>query len=61
MEPVDLEKGESSIGVTLIREEGESKDWDRIRTLGEGVRGGGGRRVAMVQRWGYHNKVQKCE
>jgi hypothetical protein len=60
MEPVDLENGESSIGVTLTRDEGESKDCDRIRTLGEGVRGGG-RRVAMMQRGGSDNGVQKCE
>ena len=40
IEPVDFEYGESSIGVTLIRDEGESKDCDRMRTLGEGVRGG---------------------
>jgi hypothetical protein len=38
--PVDLEKGDSSIGVTLIRDEGESKDCDRMRTFGDGVRGG---------------------
>ena len=38
----DLEYGESSIGVMLMREEGESKDWERwMRILGEGVRGGG--------------------
>jgi hypothetical protein len=37
--PVDFEKGDSSIGVTLIRDEGESKDCDRMRTFGEGVRG----------------------
>jgi hypothetical protein len=40
MEPVDLEKGDSSIGVTLMRDEGESKDCARMRTLGDGVRGG---------------------
>jgi hypothetical protein len=38
--PVDLENGDCSIGVTLIRDEGESKDCDRMRTVGEGVRGG---------------------
>jgi hypothetical protein len=37
---VDLEKGDSSIGVTLMRDDGESKDCDRMRTLGDGVRGG---------------------
>lgn len=29
MEPADFEYGESSMGVTLMREEGESKDWER--------------------------------
>jgi hypothetical protein len=41
MAPVDLEKGDSSTGVTARRDEGESKDCDRMRTLGDGVRGGG--------------------
>jgi hypothetical protein len=49
IEPVDFEYGESSIGVTLIRDEGESKDCDRMRTLGEGVRGGA-MIVVIVQR-----------
>jgi hypothetical protein len=42
MAPVDLEKG-SSIGVVLLRDGGESKENEaaRIRTRGEGVRGGG--------------------
>jgi hypothetical protein len=38
--PVDFEKGDSSIGVTLMRDEGESKLCARMRTLGDGVRGG---------------------
>jgi hypothetical protein len=38
---VDFEKGGSSIDVSVIRDEGESKDCDRMRTLGEGVRRGG--------------------
>jgi len=38
--PTDLEKGDSSIGVTLMRDEGESNDCARIRTLGDGVLGG---------------------
>jgi hypothetical protein len=38
-EPVDFDKGPSSMGVVSIREEGESNDNDRMRTLGEGVRG----------------------
>ena len=38
----DLEYGESSMGVIVILEEGESNDCERwIRILGEGVRGGG--------------------
>jgi len=42
MKLADLEYGDSSIGVTLIREEGESKDCERwILTFGEGVRGDG--------------------
>lgn len=37
---VDLEYGESSMGVTEMREEGESKDCERwMRIFGEGVRG----------------------
>lgn len=43
---VDFEYGESSMGVTDIRDEGESNDCDRcIRILGEGVRGGAMNRV----------------
>jgi hypothetical protein len=38
---VDFEKGGSSIDVSVIRDGGESKDCDRMRTLGEGVRRGG--------------------
>lgn len=49
MAPVDLLKGDSSIGVTLMRDEGESKDCARMRTLGEGVRGGAVT-VAMLMR-----------
>jgi hypothetical protein len=37
------------MGVTLMRDEGESKECDRMRTLGEGVRGGAVR-VAITQR-----------
>lgn len=37
-EPVDFDRGPSSRGVSVIREEGESKDNDRMRNLGEGVR-----------------------
>jgi hypothetical protein len=49
MKLADLEYGDSSIGVTLIREEGESKDCERwILTFGEGVRGGGQTRAAML-------------
>lgn len=40
MVPVDFEHGDSSIGVTLMRDEGESKDCDLMRTFGDGVRGG---------------------
>jgi hypothetical protein len=42
MAPVDLEKG-SSIGVVPLRDGGESKEKEaaRMRTRGEGVRGGG--------------------
>lgn len=47
--PVDLEHGDSSIGVTVMREEGESKDCARMRTFGEGVLGGA-IIVAMMQR-----------
>ena len=39
--PVDLEMGDFSTGVIARRDEGESKDCDRMRTLGDGVRGGG--------------------
>jgi hypothetical protein len=36
------------MGVTLMRDEGESKDCERwMRILGEGVRGGGAIRAAM--------------
>lgn len=49
MAPVDFEKGDSSIGVTLMRDEGESKDCARMRTLGDGVRGGAVV-VAMLKR-----------
>jgi hypothetical protein len=49
MKLADLEYGDSSIGVTLIREEGESKDCERwILTFGEGVRGGGQARAAIL-------------
>jgi hypothetical protein len=48
MVPVDLEKGDNSIGVMLMREEGELKDCERMRTLGDGVRGGGAIVVAML-------------
>jgi hypothetical protein len=47
--PVDFEHGDSSIGVTLIRDEGESKDCERMRTLGEGVRGGTATVVAILE------------
>lgn len=52
MLPVDLEYGDSSIGVdalSLVIEDGESKenDCDRMRTFGLGVRGGGAKRAAM--------------
>jgi hypothetical protein len=40
IDPVDLEKGDASNRVTPMRDEGESKDCDRMRTLGDGVRGG---------------------
>lgn len=51
MEPVDLEYGLSSMGVTEMREDGESKDCERwTRILGEGVLGGAGRRAAMSTR-----------
>jgi hypothetical protein len=49
IDPVDLEKGDSSIGVTLMRDEGESNDCARMRTLGDGVRGGA-IMVAMLMR-----------
>jgi hypothetical protein len=50
MKSADLENGDSSIGVTLIREEGESKLWERwILILGEGVRGGGRASDAMAK------------
>ena len=39
--PVDFEHGDSSMGVTVMREEeGESKDCARILTFGDGVLGG---------------------
>jgi hypothetical protein len=48
---VDLEYGESSIGVMEKRDEGESKDCERwMRIFGEGVRGGSVHRVDMVAR-----------
>lgn len=53
---VDFEHGDSSIGVTLIREEGESKDCDRMRTLGDGVLGGA-MVVAMLMRPQRQNEV----
>jgi hypothetical protein len=40
IDPVDLEKGDASISVMPMRDEGESNDCDRMRTLGDGVRGG---------------------
>jgi hypothetical protein len=49
MAPVDFEKGDSSICVILICDEGESKDCARMRTLGDGVRGGAVV-VAMLKR-----------
>ena len=39
MAPADREKGDTSIGVMLVCDEGESKDCERMRTLGDGVRG----------------------
>jgi hypothetical protein len=48
-EPVDFDSGDSSIGVMLIRDDGESNDRDRMRTFGEGVRGGA-MSVAMMGR-----------
>lgn len=58
MLPVDLENGDSSIGVdalSLTIEDGESKenDCDRMRTFGLGVRGGGARRPAMIAESAY--------
>lgn len=38
--PVDLEHGDSSIGVIVMRDDGESKDCARMRTFGDGVLGG---------------------
>jgi hypothetical protein len=40
IDPVDLEKGDASISDMPMRDEGESNDCDRMRTLGDGVRGG---------------------
>jgi hypothetical protein len=40
IDPVDLENGDASNKVTPMRDDGESKDCERIRTLGDGVRGG---------------------
>lgn len=54
MAPVDLEKGDSSTGVIARREEGESKDCDRMRTLGDGVRGGGHMVAMLFRRWSDH-------
>jgi hypothetical protein len=53
MLPVDLEKGDSSIGVealSLVIDDGESKenDCERMRTFGLGVRGGAVRTAAMM-------------
>lgn len=53
MLPVDLEKGDSSIGVealSLVIDDGESKenDCERMRTFGLGVRGGAARTAAMM-------------
>ena len=53
MLPVDLENGDSSMGVeafSLMIDEGESKenDCERMRTLGLGVRGGAAKRAAMI-------------
>lgn len=46
---VDLEYGESSIGVTEKRDEGDSKDCERwMRIFGDGVRGGSVHRVAIL-------------
>lgn len=36
---MDFDSGDSSVGELLIRNDGESNDCDRMRTLGEGVRG----------------------
>lgn len=48
--PVDFEHGDSSMGVTVMREEdGESNDCARILTLGDGVLGGA-IIVAMMER-----------
>ena len=51
--PVDLENGDSSIGVdalSLVIDDGESKenDCERMRTFGLGVRGGAARRAAIT-------------
>jgi len=54
--PVDFEYGDSSMGVTLTRDEGESKDSDLIRTFGDGVRGG-----TMIAAISKQSKVQGYE
>lgn len=51
--PVDLESGDSSIGVealSLVIDDGESKenDCERMRTFGLGVRGGAASRAAII-------------
>lgn len=53
MLPVDLENGDSSIGVealSLVIDEGESKenDCERMRTFGLGVRGGAEKSAAIM-------------
>lgn len=46
---VDFEYGESSMGVTEMRDEGESKDCERwIRILGDGVRSGAANRAGAA-------------
>jgi hypothetical protein len=56
IDPVDLEYGESSIGVTLMRDEGESKDCARMRTFGDGVLSGT-IMVAMMLRHDDYSKL----
>lgn len=56
MLPVDLENGDSSMGVealSLLIDEGESNenDCERMRTFGLGVRGGAARRAAIMTKW----------